>query len=482
MTETRESKEVLLQLLEERNNRRKYNKFAYLFPDKDDVDERGVTIYNKLHYKKHIEFLQAGKHYVERAFIAANRVGKTLTGIYEVICHATGKYPEWWDGKRFNRPVTIWVAGDRGETVRDSIQRTLIGETEIGTGILPKDDIIKISALPGIPGAYGQYFIKHVSGGQSTIVIKTYQSGKNAFEGAAVDIIMLDEECPLDIYVECQMRVISTKGTVYLTFTPDSGLTDTVLHFLNGDAQKYVVMVGWDDVPHLDPTLKQQLLETIPPHLRDVKTKGIPYLGAGAIYNVPETDILVSPFQIPDHWPRVYALDVGWNRTAALWGAWNREQDIMYLYDEYYRAQAEPPIHAEAIKRRGNWIRGVIDPASRGRSQNDGLRLIDLYMDQGLSLYIADNAVEAGIYDVWTRLSTGRLKVFRTLQNWLKEYRIYRRDDKGKVVKKDDHLMDCLRYLVRSGMQVSDTMPVDDDDPATYNRRQSGGNLSITGY
>jgi hypothetical protein len=44
-------------------------------------------------------------------------------------------------------------------------------------------------------------------------------------------------------------------------------------------------------------------------------------------------------------------------------------------------------------------------------------------------------------------MSTGRLKVFRSMQQWLAEFRLYRRDERGRVVKDNDHLMDCTRYL-----------------------------------
>ena len=97
--------------------------------------------------------------------------------------------------------------------------------------------------------------------------------------------------------------------------------------------------------------------------------RGIPSLGAGAIYPVPESEVVVQPFKVPHYWPICYALDVGWNRTAALWAAHDTETDTAYLVSEHYRAHAEPPIHAEAIKARGAWIPGVIDPAARGRSQ-----------------------------------------------------------------------------------------------------------------
>lgn len=215
---------------------------------------------------------------------------------------------------------------------------------------------------------------------------------------------------------------------------------------------KFAVQVGWDDVPHLSEDAKAAMLDSIQPFERDARTKGIPQLGAGAIYPVPESEIVCDPFTIPDHFPQVYALDVGWNRTACLWGAHDTENDVAYLYGEYYRGQAEPAVHAAAIKARGDWIPGVIDPAARGRAQKDGEQLLRNYLDLGLQLSVANNAVESGIQEVWMRLSTGRLRVFRTLQAFLGEYRIYRRDEKGHVVKGNDHLMDDMRYLVMSGL------------------------------
>ena len=117
-----------------------------------------------------------------------------------------------------------------------------------------------------------------------------------------------------------------------------------------------------------------------------------------------------------------------------------------------------PSIHADAIKARGEWIRGVIDPAAGNRSQRDGERLIADYTTLGLSLKPADNSVEAGLYRTWQLLATGRLKVFSTLVNFKVEYGLYRRDENGKVVKEYDHLMDAMRYLVMSGRAVA-TVP-----------------------
>lgn len=224
-------------------------------------------------------------------------------------------------------------------------------------------------------------------------------------------------------------------------------------------SSKYLVTAGWSDVPHLDEKTKAELLAATPPHLRKARSEGAPSLGAGAIYPVDEDEIVVDDFRLPEYFRRGYALDVGWNRTAALFGAHDRDNDILYIYGEYYRGQAEPAIHAQAIQARGKWMTGAIDPASRGRNQVDGQQLLVLYQRAGLNLVLAENAVEAGLYEVWQRLSTGRLKVFKSCVNTLAEYRIYRRDEHGKIVKKNDHLMDCKRYLVMTMNRVLRPMP-----------------------
>lgn len=217
---------------------------------------------------------------------------------------------------------------------------------------------------------------------------------------------------------------------------------------------RYTVMAGWDDVPHLSDETKRGLYATCEPHLREARSKGIPSMGAGAVYPIDPDEISYEPFPIPPHWKRLYAMDVGWRRTAAIWIAQDPDTGIKYCYAEHYRGRALPVVHAEAIKARGAWIPGVIDPASRTSSQADGKKLLITYQNTGLKLTPAVNAVEAGIYTVWTDMVTGQLLFSTGLTNFWAELRMYRRvlekgedkEDKGKIVKKNDHLMDCVRY------------------------------------
>jgi hypothetical protein len=207
-------------------------------------------------------------------------------------------------------------------------------------------------------------------------------------------------------------------------------------------------MAGWDDAPHLSDEEKARLMAATPPHLRDARSRGIPRIGAGAIYPFESAAVTVEDFAVPDYWARGYGFDVGWKATAAVLLAWDRTQDVIYAIREYKRGEAEPAVHAAAIARWGTGMTGASDPAARGRNQGDGTRLFDAYRDLGLALMLADNAVEAGLHECWTRLSEGRLKVFASLAQTLAEMRLYRRDEKGRVVKESDHLMDALRYGV----------------------------------
>lgn len=200
------------------------------------------------------------------------------------------------------------------------------------------------------------------------------------------------------------------------------------------------------------------MLDAIPPYQRDARSKGIPDMGAGAVYPLAPEDYTTD--RKPDPlWPRAYGLDVGWEQTAATWLAWDPEASFGLVYDEYFRGQAEPAIHAAAIRAKGDWIPGAIDPASAGSSQKDGEKLIETYVELGLVLTPADNAVTAGTTLIYNLLSTGQLKIARHCVNLLKQMKMYRRDERGRIVKKNDHGPDALRYGCMTGPKIRRTRP-----------------------
>lgn len=219
---------------------------------------------------------------------------------------------------------------------------------------------------------------------------------------------------------------------------------------------KHVEMIGQDDVPHLQPPhVSQEELDeleaSMQPHQRSARRKGRPSLGAGAIYPIEEDTLFVPPFQIPDHYERGYGFDVGWKKTAALFGARDPDTGITYLTHEYYQGEHQPVVHAHAIMAMMRWdYHGACDPAARASNQKDGSKLRDEYRRLGMELRKANNAVSAGIHKCLVDMQGGQLKAFETLRYFKTEFRLYRRDENGKIVKENDHLMDCMRYLMNT--------------------------------
>lgn len=366
--------------------------------------------------------------------------------------------------------------GSTARATRDTVQKELLGPVGAwGTGMLPAERIGRWWALPGVPQGVDLVQVKHRSGGWSMIGFKNYEQPIEAFYGTAQHWIWADEIIPIDRYNECLVRTMTTSGLMYVTFTPLKGITPLVAKFCedadylagakriiglrpkDGEEDdidqpdslsfKAIVQAGWDDAPWLGEDQKAKMIASSEPYLVETRRTGVPSMGSGNVYPISMDTMIVDPFEIPRHFRKLFALDVGWNRTACLWGAVDPSSDTLYIYDEHYVGEQPPAVHAASIRARGAWIQGVIDPASRGRSQVDGQQLYRQYIELGLKISPAENAVESGIQAVWERMVGGRIKFFSTLRELPREYVLYRRDEKGKIVKEKDHLMDCLRYL-----------------------------------
>jgi hypothetical protein len=172
-----------------------------------------------------------------------------------------------------------------------------------------------------------------------------------------------------------------------------------------------------------------------------------------AVYPFPDTDIVVADFAIPPTWPRAYGMEIRWMTMAVVWGARNPTTDVVYLYSEYY-AEADAAIHTAAIRSRGAWITGLVDPSGRGRKPNDGYRLIEKFQKMGLRLEGAENSVESGILNIQERMSTGRLKVFASMTKYLEERRVYCRDGRDQIVEENDYLQDAARCLINGASRM----------------------------
>lgn len=451
MTDTIADKRLLAMALQEKLRRKRENKLNEYCP-----------------YAKQKLFHAMGCNIRERLFMAGNQLGKTYSGAAEMAYHLTGLYPDWWEGRKFDRPVVVWASGITGETVRDTTQRLLVGRVgEYGTGLIPKHCIIgEPKRALGVPDLLDSVQVRHVSGGISRCAFKSYEKGREKWQGETLDILWFDEEPPEDIYTEGLTRTNATGGFVYMTFTPLLGMSNVVRRFISEPSpDRIVVNMTIDDVEHYTQEQKIQIINSYPAHEREARAKGVPMLGSGRIFPISEDDIKCEPFNPPKYWTRIGGLDFGWDHpTAAVKMCWDRDNDIIYVICAHKQRETIPAMHAITLKPWGDWMPWAWPHDGLQHDKGSGEQLAEQYRKNGLKMLPeratypdGTNGVEAGLMDILERMQTGRFKVFSHLNDWFEEFRMYHRKD-GKIVKEFDDLMSATRYALMM-IRYSVTVP-----------------------
>ena len=425
------------------------------------------------------KFHDTSKDSNQRLLMAANRIGKSYCGAAEMSFHLRGMYPEWWKGRRYDQPITAWAGGVSNETTRDIVQAELLGSPDdpdaFGSGAIPKNYIIKTERKPGVPNAKSVALIRHVSGGNSSLHFKAYEMGQEKWQGRSVDVVWLDEEPGRDIYSQAVTRTLDRRGMVYMTFTPEAGMTETVAAFMNRiQSGQSLVNATWDDASekikslkgqqgHLSESVMEQILSAYSPHEREMRRYGRPSIGSGLIFPVDESKIIIDPVEIKDHWPRIAAIDFGWDHpTAVVWCAVDRDEDTFYVYDCHRESKASPAVHAQTIRSRPHFIPIAYPHDGNRRDSMGNPGLADQYRNLGCNFLLehfsnppalgnnkGSNSIEEGIMAMLQSMEAGNFKVFSTLSNWFEEFRMYHRKG-GKVVPFRDDLMSATRYAFQS--------------------------------
>jgi phage terminase large subunit-like protein len=439
---------------------------ALLEEKKRRADGNKLKLYRA--YAKQAEFHANGASFRERLLMAGNQLGKTWSAGFETSMHLTGRYPDWWKGKVFEKPVAGWAAGVTSEVTRDSVQRVLCGRINaIGTGAIPRDSIKEKSMKRGVADAIDTLVIRHggggdVQAGESLLGFKSYDQGREKFQAETLDFVWLDEEPDADIYTESLTRTNATNGIVYMTFTPLKGMSDVVKRFLIDKVPGSVVTsMTIEDAEHYTPEKRREIIASYPAHEREARTKGIPTLGSGRIFPLAEELITVEPFEIPAHFVQICGIDFGWDHpSAAARLAWDRDNDVIFVTATHRQKEQTPLLFAGTVKPWGDWLPWAWPHDGLQHDKGSGEALAEQYAKQGLNMLkdkathppkqgdeegSGGNSVEAGVMEMLDRMQTGRWKVFSNLNDWFEEFRMYHRED-GKIVKKDDDLIAASRY------------------------------------
>jgi phage terminase large subunit-like protein len=515
-----DEKRRLLKLLKEKEDFVKFNKLNYYDPYPFQLE-----FHNDIETRKALE--------------AGNQIGKTVSGTVQDAFDLTGRYPDWYEGPKYTKPVQLVCGGVNNDKTRDLLQKALCGdpvtkEVSLGTGWLPLDclDRNKISLKRGVSDAFLHVKVKHhtdgVFDGWSTLSFQSYESGKAAWMGDTVDIFHLDEEPPMDILSQAGRGCIATGGSIRCTYTPENGQTDVVLKIKE---EWSLHKAGWPDVAGEDfefnaegEVIKFRTIHTIggkkghitkktvdeaaklfPAYQMKMRMKGIPVLGSGQVFTYSEEQIKILPLDnIPASWPRGSAIDFGGTSdeshpSAVVFGAYDEVNDILYIYDGFRTYGSEMSEVAAKIISRPNsdWI-PMFWPhdGGKGKAKNDpaGGTVADKYRRYGVQMFHTHFTnpdeekgegkggirIEPGITELSGRIFDRRVRVFNTFLEWFEEYRNYHQKD-GKIVDKNDDLMAATRYLCQMIRHFVKEKDVQEWSEEEFEETYSGRN-QVSGY
>jgi phage terminase large subunit-like protein len=341
----------------------KLRKAAALLPVKERLEKYRKIGRIELHPKQQ-EVVNLMASCSEVALLGANQSGKSTVGAYIIVMHAIQDYPPDWRGFRFNRAINIWVLGPTAQHVRDVLQLKRVGNIADPDGLIPLDAYDErhgrraITKSHGLPDAVDQIRLKCKNGGTSVITFKSHEQGREKLQGAGVDLIWSDEDCPLSIWSELVARTISTQGKLLATFTPIKGMLPVAQRFLQEAApgRAYVVM-ALKDALHIPVERHQAIIDSIPEHERDARVFGISSAGAGKVFRTLEEQIAEDTPFIPNYWPALWGTDFGYTEKhpfAAVLGLWDRDNDVIHIIHAIRIRGGIPRDHAEAIQKSMN--------------------------------------------------------------------------------------------------------------------------------
>ena len=496
------AKVELLQALEAKKEWLKYNK---------------ITTYSPYPFQE--EFHNDPSKF--RSLNCGNRPGKTFCGSAEMTYHLTGKYPDWWTGRKFDHPIQALASGKNNEKTRDLVQKELFGdpsnEKAWGTGWIPKDDIGDTVRKPGVPDAKYHIYVKHytdgVHDGMSKLTLLAYDMGKESWMGFASDFVWLDEEPPEEIMGQATRSIVDRGGSIAQTFTPENGRTQVLMaieeswsvhngSWLDASGDDFTLTLGTGRVlefktvysrngkkGHLTEQKVRDAVKGLLPHEAEMRILGLPMQGSGLIFSYPQDQIMCSPIEIPDHWKRIAAIDFGGiseksHPSAVAWGAYDEDNDTIYIYDCVKVFANKIPDVASRIISRPQWI-PMMYPHDGEKTVASGGTVAQEYRRYGVNMFHTHVTnfdpekgegrggikVEPQLIDMNARFADRRLRIFNTLPEIWEELRNFHTTKTAngavKIVDRDDDLIATLRYIcamVRWAVKESDVISYDDED------------------
>ena len=423
-------------------------------------------------YPSQKAFFMAGSSGVhQRLIYGGNQGGKTICAGAEASWHLTGAYPDWWTGKRFDKPIRAWAVGESGQLVRDSLQKKLCGDDEFGTGLIPLESFGKKPIMvPGGTGAIDTMFITHamdgITDGTSSLTFKSFEMRREKLQSESIDLIWIDERPDEEIYSELLARTSATDGHLIVSFTPigEGAAAGVTYKFLSEPStDRAVFRIPSSEVKHISEARREELASSYQEHEREARMEGTPQLGSGPIFPLELLPAMVKRFNpeqdIPSYARWIVGIDFGFGHPfGAVLIAWAHDTGQIWVVDSFRMERSSAMYHTQRIH---SMTRGLRVPVAfphdgHQHDKGSGLPLAHQYKQFGANMLTSHavnhgtktNSVEPALEEIRDMMFGGKLSIAGHNNELLEEIRNYHRDEDFRIVKQRDDLISAMRYAI----------------------------------
>lgn len=239
-----------------------------------------------------------------RVLFWGNRVGKTEGCAQEVARYALGRH----EYRKVYLPIEIWCACPSYDLQKETSQKKL-------QNYLPEDQISHITYVKA--GTWGEVLLKD----GTRINFKSYEQGREKFQGAGKRLIWFDEEPPKDIWEECTVRAeAGVDLDIIMSMTPVKGMTWVYddLFTKTGRDDLFISLASWDDNPWLTEKQKIQMGANLSDEAIQVRRHGkfVQRVGLVCSWWDREKNTMIYK-DTPHDWSYYEVLDGGFSDPAA---------------------------------------------------------------------------------------------------------------------------------------------------------------------
>jgi phage terminase large subunit-like protein len=386
----------------------------------------------------------------------------------EFLFHVTGIYPAWYpEAKRHEGPIIGRIVGkDFSKAIGEVIIPFL--EENLDESLIAKNG--KKRNPQGIP-------IKWILKNGSVFDILSYEMDSESFEGWRGHVAWFDEPPPRDKYIATLRGLVDYRGRHWLTLTP---LTQPWIYdeiFLKTDNKViFTEVIDMDDNPYLTAEAKKEFADKLTNEEKEARLHGRFLHLTGLIYKEFDQSIhICEPPHVRENWSKYFCIDPHVRTpTACLWLAVD-PQGNHWVYDELWLENMDLEQIAHMIHAQEGTLPPLlrfIDPAmDKDDMLAGGFNTRKELAKYGIFCQRANTDTDLGKqrirqalkpkYSAILKTEVPQLRISRFCKETIHEFQHYiyserkhnkeEFEDRNTPRKKDDHFMDCLRYIYNYG-------------------------------